>query len=222
MDTFTDFVTTLGLFDLITLGSPPLPFLSSQSDISFLHQRLPIANPQSVLATDKKKLGLVHGRDAGLLNLLNLSIYIGIQTDVLVIDGGNRFDPHFVAYGIRRFTHLWEEVSERTHIVRAFTCYEVVKALQEVPGEPYPLLIIDMLATFYDENVNDTEYGHLVDKCVKELKRLLEYRPVVISLTPPPPDFEGRKDLNNIIAKLADCVFDEGPILNPIHQPALL
>jgi len=221
LDTFTDFVTTLGLLDLVTLGSPLLPFPTSKSDISFLHQRLPISNLQSALAIDKKKLGLVYGRDAGLLNMLNLSIYIGIQSDIFVIDGGNRFDPHYVAYGIRRFTRWWEEVSERTHIVRAFTCYEVVKALQEVPDETHPLLLIDMLATFYDENVNDAECVHLVGKCIKELKRIIEHRPVLISLTPPPPDFESRKGLNKIVEKLSDCVFNEELNSNPIHQPAL-
>jgi hypothetical protein len=198
-----------------------LLFLKAQSDISFTNEYEPTAKSQSVLARPQNKLGIVYGRDAGLLNMLNLSIFIGIQTDVLVVDGGNRFDPHYVAYGIRRFTHWWEEVAERTHIVRAFTCYEVVKALQEVPHEPYPLLVIDMLATFYDENVNDGESLHLVNKCAKELKRILEYRPVVISLTPLPAEFESRKGLNEIIEKLSDGVFNEENIANPIYQASL-
>lgn len=154
-------------------------------------------------------LGLIEAPDAGLGYMLNLAIYLGLQGSQLIIDGSNRFDLHYVAYGFRRFTPNWESAAERTEIVRAFTCYEMVKALEQVPPQPQPLLVIDMLSTFYDEAVTDQQSFRLVERVLSILEKGNMPRPAILTLSPPPEDQPKRKGLIALVREAVDVVYVE-------------
>ena len=198
MDTFEAFVQDLGITPNRKHKSAVLP-ATQPAPYKVEGGTGQVTNP----------VGLILAPDAGLGYLLNLAIYLGLQGGQLVIDGSNRFDLHYVAYGFRRFTPSWEQAARRTHIVRAFTCYEMVKALEQVPPEPQPLLVIDLLAAFYDEAVTDRQSVLLTQKALGQIKRIKTQRPAIISLSPPPADQPSRKGLNSLVREAVDAIYVE-------------
>jgi hypothetical protein len=61
--------------------------------------------------------------------------------------------------------------------------------LDEAAAAPFPIpaLALDLLATFYDENVTLVESQRLLQGCLGQLKRLSQQVPVIVSARPPAP-----------------------------------
>ena len=134
--------------------------------------------------------------------LLDLVARLVFRGSVRVVDGNNRFDAHYCSRLIARNLHagLGREVQGksladllgRIYIARAFTCYQMLTLLGEIPagnqpGNP-PTLVMDFLATFYDENVSVGEARRLLDVCLAHLRRLGRYAPVLVSTRPAPSE----------------------------------
>ncbi len=86
--------------------------------------------------------------------MLELAARLALSGPLRVLDGGNRFNVYPVARTIRRYSAELTAALARIELVRAFTCYQLAAMLQEMPADGRPLLVLDMLATFYDESVN--------------------------------------------------------------------
>jgi hypothetical protein len=67
-------------------------------------------------------------------------------------------------------------------LARAFTCYQMVALLNQTPAQPLPTLVLDLLATFYDESVPGVESRRLLQACILQLQRLNAQAPVAISV----------------------------------------
>ena len=102
-----------------------------------------------------------------------------------VLDGGNRFQPYRVAQLLRQQTTQVDSAAKRLFIRRAFTCYQMLALLEDTPALRQPYIILDLLATFYDEHVNEREARRLLDKCLLEVERLVRFAPLVVTLAPP-------------------------------------
>jgi hypothetical protein len=111
---------------------------------------------------------------------------------VRLLDGGNRFDVYrcnlAVGHALGGQTGDLPAVLERIHLARAFTCYQLVALLKQTPTEPVPTLVLDLLSTFYDENVSTAESLRLLRDCLAQLQRLNHLAPVAISARPGLPD----------------------------------
>ena len=131
---------------------------------------------------------------------------LAIRGEVTVLDGGNRFSAYQVAGMIRRKTVHMDSAARRLFIRRAFTCYQMVSLLEDtpaIPGQPY--LILDLLATFYDDQVQAHEAKRLLEICMGQIERLRFTSPVAISLAP--PLLPERTFLVEQVCKQADQVF---------------
>jgi hypothetical protein len=81
-----------------------------------------------------------------------------------------------------------KEALGRISLARAFTCYQMLTLLSETPAIPQqPTLVLDLLATFYDESVRAADALHLLENCLADLRRLSAQAPVVVSARPPRP-----------------------------------
>lgn len=129
-------------------------------------------------------------------------VYFALRGGVQIIDGGNRFDVYQVARHIRRHTADLDAVLNRIKYARAFTCYQMVTLLQETARTPAPLLILNVLATFYDESVPLNETYRLLQHVIAEINRLRRPAPVVMSLRPAP--LPERAGLLQLVLKAAD------------------
>lgn len=116
--------------------------------------------------------------------VLDVIARLARRSPVQVIVGGNRFDAHHLARIIRRQTVHLEQTLERIQQARPFTCYQAIKLLAETRATT-PLVVLDMLTTFYDENISDAESARLAKIAVGHLQRLGQGAPVLVTLRPP-------------------------------------
>ena len=103
---------------------------------------------------------------------------------VRVLDGGNRFNAHQIARSIRRQSFQLEAILKRIAIARAFTCYQMAALLAEQTVDQFPLLALNLLSTFHDENVPISDRVRLLQLCIVDLKRLAARSSVLVSATP--------------------------------------
>ncbi|MBX3046965.1 MAG: hypothetical protein KF698_08225 [Anaerolineales bacterium] len=151
---------------------------------------------------------LVRTQSPGEAELLPAVAELAVLGPVQVLDAGNHFDAIKVAYAIRHITPDLKTASENLQIVRAFTCIEVVKGLQQTPAGA-PLIILDLLATFYDEAVSDKRSALLVEQCVTQIRRLAAAAPVVASVRDDGPTSGPRSNLLQLVRQAADLVDEE-------------
>ncbi len=114
------------------------------------------------------KWGLIAAPRALRPALLALVGRLAQNGPVCVLDGGNQFNTYQVARAVggRR------ELLNRIQLARAFTCYQMLALLESTPVLASPFLVLDLLATFQDENVPLPERLRLLDQCILHLHRL--------------------------------------------------
>ncbi len=150
--------------------------------------------------------------------LLEVITQLALQAHIRVIVGGNRFDAHQLARIIRRHTVHVDQTLERIHLARPFTCYQVLTLLEQ-PQATTPLVVLDMLSTFYDDNISKADSIRLVRTAVTHMCQFGELVPILVTLRPPPtPE---RQELTELIQDAADYVYIYDPPRTPV-QPSLL
>ena len=108
-----------------------------------------------------------------------------LQGPLTILDGGNRFQPYRVAHLLRQKTADVNSIAKRIFIRRAFTCYQMLALLEDTPAFRQPYIILDFLATFYDDHVPAHEARRLLDCCLAQIEGLRAFAPVLITLAPP-------------------------------------
>ena len=128
--------------------------------------------------------------------MMELLARLAHRGPVRIVDGGDRFRAHSIARSLRRTARqvrpdLYEAL-QRIHLARAFTCYQMVTLLEalaappeQARSEPLPTLALDLLTTFYDENVPLAESQRLLDICLGHLSTLAGQGPLAVSVRPP-------------------------------------
>ena len=119
-------------------------------------------------------------------DVFSLAADIAARGPLRVIDGGNLFNVLTLSRIIRRKVTDVEKALNRIYISRAFTCYQMESMLHDLPTPHNPVLLLDLLNTFYDESVNDQTSQRLLSNCVRHLRRASASAPVLVSIFPPP------------------------------------
>lgn len=165
---------------------------------------------------------LVVAPHAGGAIMWDLIARLACRGALCLLDGGNRFDAYrcnlAIGHALGGQTAGLPAVLERIHLSRAFTCYQLVALLKDTPTRPVPTLILDLLSTFYDENVSAAESLRLLRICLAHLQRLNRLAPVAISVRPGPPD--SRPELLEAVLEAANQVWTLEPNL-PEPPPRL-
>jgi hypothetical protein len=120
---------------------------------------------------------------------------------------------------LRNGTPDIQHVTARLRTARASTCYRLLDILENLPSAGEPVLVLDFLETFYDQDVPLRVRFHKVRECCRQIERLALYRPVVVmtrqTLT------EDYESFSPILRSLADKVLYMGPEVDPVSQPVL-
>lgn len=153
--------------------------------------------------------------------LFELSARLSTAGPLRVLDGGNRYNIYPVAAALRRQTADLHAALERITLARAFTCYQMLALLAQTPMQPIPTLLVDMLATFYDENVTLEESQRLLEACLPHLQRLSTVAPLVVSLKPPHSLASERNVLVDTLCRSADQCWSLETLPAPNLQPSL-
>ena len=163
---------------------------------------------------------------AGRTVMLETAARFALRGPVRVLDGGNHFNAYLVARSIRRFTADIDSALTRISLARAFTCYQMEALLaaatllvQQQPASAPAALVLDLLATFYDENVALIERQRLLKLCQRCFRVIAAHSPLLISLRPAQVD---RPDQQGLLDEMLDFVDDvwqaETPAVPTIPQ----
>ena len=106
---------------------------------------------------------------------------------VRLLDGGNSFDGYGLARALHQQTPQWRAALDQVLVARAFTCYQMAALLGQTEVCPQPTLVLDLLDTFFDENVPFSDRRRLLEQCLGHLRRLCGHAPVAVSVSLPPP-----------------------------------
>lgn len=119
------------------------------------------------------------------------------HSPLIVLDCGRQYDVSIIAHA----AHGQEEVVDPIDIQRGFICSETARLIQEMPAGKTPILILDLLSTFYDESINiNTRKSHFIS-VLFHLRRLSRGAGLAVIVSPPPPPFEA----NFLFTRLADA-----------------
>ena len=140
----------------------------------------------SLATPTRNQIQLVVAPHAGRDMMLAMASRLAPGHVVRVLDGGNQFNAYTVSREIRRHTAALSQAMNNIRLSRGFTCYQMVVLLADTPTIPErPVLVLDLLATFYDESVPLAESRRLLENAMVHLKRLSRSAPVMVSARPP-------------------------------------
>ena len=103
---------------------------------------------------------------------------LALEGPVVVLDGGMLFN----VYRVVMATHGQTRILNRIRFARAFTCYQMVALLERTPAEEACVVVLDLLATFLDENVPVRERLRLLKRCAPHLTRLSQACGALVSV----------------------------------------
>jgi hypothetical protein len=146
-----------------------------------------------------------------------LTVRLALAGTVRLLDAGNSFDGYGLARLLRQQTMGWKAALERVSVARAFTCYQVEALLADAISEVSPVLVLDLLDTFYDENVRLPERLRLLQVSLTHLRRLSQAASVAVSACLPKRDQTG--ELLEMLADAAGQVwsFEEPLPVEPLR-----
>jgi len=164
---------------------------------------------------------VVIGGRAAAGRLLDLAARLALNGPLFLLDCGNRANPLPLVRELRRQTNDPVRALGNIRAARAFTCYQVVALLEQFgffPLQP-PVLIFDLLASFYDESVSFAEGRRLLEQCLRCLTHIHRSAPLLVSARPPLAGFPERKVFLEMLCGLAErCWIEETPQAQPPQQ----
>lgn len=164
------------------------------------------------------KISLVAAPRGVTESLMSMIATLALNGRALVLDGGNCFDGYALARALRRQTHLVQEAMKRVWLSRTFTCYQMVATLAELPVDGTPVVVLDMLSTFLDENVSLTKRLRLLDSSLNLLRRISAGAPVAVwARTRATPTGEDQQLLTPLLETAHDIWELQAPEM-PTHQ----
>lgn len=152
--------------------------------------------------------------------MLELIAKLSLTQCVTVLDCGNRSNMYSVAKLIRPYTSDPVRVMGNIRLSRAFTCYQVL-AMAQLAKADLPrgaLVILDLLATFLDEDVALKDAQRLLKHSLDCLITLSALSPVVISARPTPLISRQRAGLLELVRNSADVCWEEPLALQAAQQ----
>jgi hypothetical protein len=114
--------------------------------------------------------------------LLIAAASLAYRGPLIVLDCGRQYDPTIVACALEGRA----EIADRIKTRHAFICSEAVKLLQTMPVRETPVIVLDLLSTFYDENVQLRMRQFLLENAIQNLNRLSRSAGVAVIVYPPP------------------------------------
>ena len=185
---------------------------------------IPALDPAVLAAAQQPRLSLIWGARTPTQTLLAMFTWLAARGQTpRIFDGGNRFDGYFVARMARRMTPQPEAVLGRLRLSRAFTCYQLAQLIEGAPASLSPVLILDLLNTFYDESVPLRDVERLLTQVIAHLKRLAAVGPDIVGAREPKTMVKERWKLLEQLRVAADTTWMLRPPLGEtVEQPRLL
>ena len=170
--------------------------------------------------TGKRGLTLILTQDRARESKTILIANLILKGPLLVISGDEWLPAFLLPRLIRDRTTEVKAITDRLRTVRASTCYRLLDSLATTDSKGDPVLVMDFLHTFYDEDIPLRTRLFKLRECCRELMRLAFYRPVIVVT-----QAREAKDYEKFIpalSPLADRTLTLEQEIEPITQPILL
>lgn len=121
-------------------------------------------------------------------HLLKICAEISVRNPVRILDFGNRCDMYFTARQLRCLTRDPAAAMQNIRLQRAFTCYQALSLLQQLDRSEtdIPVIILDMLSPFLDENIQTNEINRLFREVLRQIRSSAQNRMLLIGVKPAP------------------------------------
>jgi hypothetical protein len=130
--------------------------------------------------TQRRGLALILTPDRARQNKTDLIAHLILKGPLFVVSGDEWLPSFVLPRRIRNQTTQVREIMNRLHTVRASTCYRLFNSLANIPSQGEPVLILEFLHTFYDDDIPLRTRLFRLRECCREIKRLALYRPVIV------------------------------------------
>jgi hypothetical protein len=161
------------------MNSLPATQIPSSHALSQVRQMVPLAHVGSVY--------LFQGESQVLrLPMQELIDRFAMQGPVQVIVGGNRISFDHLPLILGEQLGSVYEIMDRILVSRAEVCYQMQDVLAALAPSPTPIVITDMLESFYEEDLALQEVSFLLQKCLRRIHELSETAPVLIGASGDP------------------------------------
>jgi hypothetical protein len=173
----------------------------------------------AVDSTEKRGLTLILTQDKARESKTNFIANLILKGPLFVLSG-DEWLPSFVLPRLLRGTTTdIKAITGRLRMVRASTCYRLFDSLATTDSKGEPILMMDFLHTFYDEDIPLRTRLFKLRECCRELMRLAFYRPVIVMTQE--GEGEGYEKFIPALSPLADKTLTLEQEIEPIRQTAL-
>ena len=206
------------------LGDPKVsPFPTRRGLFIFIRTRYSgLMHELSKLTFDvtrKRHLTLILTQDSARTSKTELIAHLILHGPLFVISGDEWLPAFALPRILREQTTDVKGLLGRLYTVRASTCYRLFDSLAGIPMKGEPILVMDLLHTFYDSDIPLRVRLFKLRECCRELKRLALYRPIVVMTQE--REAEEYEKFIPALWSIADKTVILDPELEPTQQPAL-
>ena len=113
-------------------------------------------------------------------NITELIAALCLRGPLYVLAGSDWLPSYGLTRLIRHRTHEVRQTLNHTRMARAFTCYQLLDLIANIRPDDEPLLILDFLNTFQDDDIPLSVRLRVLRQCCGHLQRLAFRKPVVI------------------------------------------
>ena len=131
---------------------------------------------------------ILYGPHAAAGHLLSITAEISVEQPLHLLDFGNRCDMYYTARQLRYLTRDPAAAMQNIRLQRAFTCYQALALLHQISSFEcgLPVIILDLLAPYLDENIKTAEIYRLFSESVELLRSVMRERMILIGVKPVP------------------------------------
>ena len=127
-----------------------------------------------------RKLTLVVTTNKEHNNITELIAALSLRGSLFVLAGSDWLPSYALTRIIRHRTHQVKQTLNRIHTARAFTCYQLLDLIANLRSDEEPLLILDFLNTFQDDDIPLPVRFRVLRQCCEHLQRLAFRKPVIV------------------------------------------
>ncbi len=169
--------------------------------------------------TRSRGLALILTADKARAGITELIVNLILNGPLFVISASEWLPAYELTRTLRKSTLEVREILNRLYTVRASTCYRLLDSLANIPTNGEPILVIDFLHTFYDDDIPLRVRFYKLRECCRQLKRLALYRPVLVMTQE--MQTEDYEKFLPALGSMADKTFTLETEIEQIRQPAL-
>jgi hypothetical protein len=147
---------------------------------------------------------------------LTMAASLAYRGPLTILDCGRQYDPTLAAIALEGRA----EIADRIKTRHAFICSESVRLLQSTPISKAPVIVLDLLSSFYDENVRVNQRQFLLENAIQQLNRICRGSGAGVIVYPPPSSAVSLQLFNRLKFAATRVVTYETP--PPLYQQGML